>query len=228
MRETIACVSEAHGFDVEDVYLEKAAKAGELVNEKMVKILLRLSDLLDISRYRISDIVLNHNLTSLNETSRFHWISHFLTDQCRIDTRYKMTTIKSKGAGGPSMTKRIEERLVVTVDVLMSQTTATVPGKCKHVSCVELKAEPGKKTEIIVQCEQGNQCDGDGCNFLCKWFMCKNNYLTAELAALKEYLISIPKNFFAADVEIRIQVIENKRLSNETFDYLKQYVEKKP
>jgi len=226
MRETIAHISESHGFDVKDVYLEKAANAGELVNEKMVKILLRLSDLLDISRYRISDIVLNHNLTSLNETSRFHWISHFLADQCRIDTRYKVMTKRSDSTGGPSMTKRIEERLVVTVDVLMSQTTATEPSKCKHISRVKLETEPGKKTEIIVQCAQGDQCDGAECNFLCKWFMCKNNYLTAELAALKEYLINIPKNFFAANVEIRIQVIENKRLSNETFDYLKQYVEK--
>lgn len=224
MRETIACVSEAHGFDVEDVYLEKAAKVGEVVNEKMVKILLRLSDLLDISRYRISNIVLNHNLTSLNETSRFHWISHLLTDQCRIDTRYKV--VKSGGEVGAKMAKRIEEKLVLTVDVLMSQTTATEPGKCKHISRVELKAKPGEKTEIVVQCAQGERCDGAKCNFLCKWFMRKNDYLVAELAALKEYLISIQENFFAASVEIRIQVAENRRLSNETFDYLKQHVEK--
>jgi len=108
----------------------------------------------------------------------------------------------------------------------MSQTTATEPGKCKHISCAKLEAEPGKKTEIIVQCTQGDQCDGAECNFLCKWFMRKNNYLAAELAALKAYLVSIQENFFTPDVEIQIRVIENKRLSNETFDYLKQYVEK--
>ena len=55
--------------------------------------------------------------------------------------------------------------------------------------------------------------------------MCKNNYLTAELAALKEYLVGIEENFFAVSVEIHIRVTENKRLSNEAFDYLKQYVE---
>lgn len=225
MRETIARVSEAHGFDVEDVYLEKAAKAGELVNEKMVKILLRLSDLLDISRYRISNIVLNHNLTSLNETSRFHWISHLLTDQCHIDARYKLN---SGSAAGAKMAKRIEEKLVLTVDVLMSQTTVTKPNMCKHISCAELKAKPGEKTEIVAQCEQEKQCDNNNCNFLCKWFMSKNNYLTAELAALKKYLMSIEENFFAVSVEIRIQAIENKRLSNETFDYLKQYLERDP
>lgn len=64
------------------------------------------------------------------------------------------------------------------------------------------------------------------CNFLCKWFMRKNNYLAVELAALKAYLASIQENFFLADVEIQIRVIENTRLPNETFDYLKQYVEK--
>ena len=54
----------------------------------------------------------------------------------------------------------------------------------------------------------------------------KNNYLAVELAALKAYLASIQENFFLADVEIQIRVIENTRLPNETFDYLKQYVEK--
>lgn len=223
MRETIARISEAHGYDVEDVYLEKAAKVGEAVNEKLVKILLRLCDLLDMSRYRISKVVLNHNLTSLNETSRFHWISHLITDQCYIDVYYEM---KSGGAGNAKMMKRIEEKLILTVDVLMSQTTATEPDRCGNISRVKLDAEPGKKAKVVVQCTQGEQCDGSQCNFLCKWFMRKNNYLVSELATLKKYLESIPKNFFAADIEIQIRVIENTRLPNETFDYLNRYVEK--
>lgn len=223
MRETIARVSEAHGYDVEDVYLEKAAKVGEAVNEKLVKILLRLCDLLDMSRYRISKVVLNHNLTSLNETSRFHWISHLITDQCYIDAHYEM---KAGGAGSPKMMKRIVEKLILTVDVLMSQTTATTPDNCRNISRVRLEAEPGKKAEVVVQCTQGEQCDGTQCSFLCKWFMRKNNYLVAELAALKKYLESIPRNFFSADIEIQIRVIENTRLPNETFDYLNRYVEK--
>lgn len=221
-RETIARVCEAHGYDVADVYSEKAAGLGEAVNEKLVKILLRLCDLLDMSRYRISKIVLNHNLTSLNETSRFHWISHLITDQCRIEADYK---VKSGGGGSPRLMKRIEEKLILKVDVLMSQTTATKPNHCKNISHAELEAEPGKKTEVVVQCTQGEECDGAQCNFLCKWFMCKNYYLAAELAALKRYLESIPKNFFATDIEIQIRVVENTRLPNETFDYLNRYVE---
>ncbi len=219
MRETIARVSEAHGYNVEDVYLKKAVKKGELVNEKLIKILLRLSDLLDMSRYRISKVVLNHNLTSLNEVSRFHWISHLITDQCHIDAQYETQPDDKHKI-------KIKEKLVLTVEVLMSQTTATRPEHCQNISNVELKAELGKATKVTVQCTQGEQCKGNMCNFLCKWFMRKNNYLAVELAALKAYLASIQENFFLADVEIQIRVIENTRLPNETFDYLKQYVEK--
>lgn len=223
MRETIAQVSEAHCYDTEDVYLERAPKKEELINEKLIKILLRLSDLLDMSRYRISKIVLNHNLNSLNEVSRFHWISHLITDQCHIDARYR---IKLGDKQGIKMTKGIEEKLILTVDVLMSQTTATKAEYCQHISNVVLKAGPGEQTEVVVQCIQGERCKGDACNFLCKWFMRKNNYLAIELAALKAYLISIQENFFSSDIEIHVRAIENTRLTNETFDYLKQYVEK--
>lgn len=220
MRENIAQVSEAHCYDVEDVYLEKPAGEGK-INMRLIKILLRLSDLLDMSRYRISKVVLDHNLTSLNEVSRFHWISHLITDKCSIDTQYILKNKRKFGS------KRIEEKLTLTVDVLMLQTTATKADHCKHISGITLEAKPGGKTKVVVQCAQGKSCDGRKCNFLCKWFVRKNNYLVTELAALKEYLTSIRENFYTADIDMCIQVVENKNLSNEIFDYLKKYVDVK-
>ena len=87
-REFIARVSEAHGYSTLDVYGAKSAGKAELINEKQIKILLRLSDLLDMSRYRVSDVVLNHNLSNLGKISRFHWISHLITDGCDITAEY--------------------------------------------------------------------------------------------------------------------------------------------
>ena len=55
--------------------------------------------------------------------------------------------------------------------------------------------------------------------------MKKNNYLMEELAALKEYLTNIKENFYTPEVEICINVIANTNVPNETFDYLKEYIE---
>ena len=223
MRETIARVSEAHGFAAEDVYAEKAAKKGALIDEKLIKILLRLSDLLDMSRYRISKVVLDHNLTSLNETSRFHWISHLITDQCDINATCEATPgVRRK----KKLPKPIKEKLVLTVDVLMSQTTKRKPIYCEHISCIELKGKSGKQVWVNIRCDPGKRCDGSKCNFLCKWFMRKNNYLVEELASLKGYLARIQVGLFSTDIEIQIRAIENTSLPGKVFDYLGEYVEK--
>ena len=95
MREHIAQVSHSHGYDTTDVYYGKAAGSTALVNTKFTKILLRLSDLLDMSRYRISRVILDHNLKSIDTVSRFHWISHLITDGFDLEAKYQYIESKN-------------------------------------------------------------------------------------------------------------------------------------
>lgn len=88
LREIVAEVSEAHGYNVNDIYKIKSTASSKLWSQKFIKIILRLSDLLDMSNYRVSALVLNHNLDNMGDTSRFHWLSHLITKGYEIETDY--------------------------------------------------------------------------------------------------------------------------------------------
>ena len=227
-REFIARVSEAHGYDTPDIYSVKSIGRKALINEKFIKIILRLSDLSDMSRYRISDIILKHNLANLNEVSRFHWISHLITDACHVSVNH---LLRSKTGGSKSFLHQgaIVETLEVTVDVRMSQTTAVKGMKCKHVSnsSWHTAGSGEKEPKMVITCDQGKCCSSSQCIFLCKWFALKNEYLLKELAALKTYLNSVPDYFFASEAKVNVKVISNTDISNDIFDYLRAYVDSK-
>lgn len=226
MREFIARVSEAHGYDAADVYNVKGKGTSELVNEKFLKIILRLSDLMDMSRYRISDVILKHNLSKLGGITRFHWISHLITDGCRISVEYPRTADQRSKTDSKTILKNgcIAEKVILTVDVLMSQTTPiSTSTKCKHIA-KSMLCEEDDRTTICLLCEKDRVCKNEPCSFLCRWFVLKNDYLLEELAQLKQYLNNIPDAFFYSDVEIRVRVISDRAIPNDTFDYLRDYV----
>ena len=77
--------------------------------------------------------------------------------------------------------------------------------------------------KIRLKC--GEKCDSEKCNFLCKWFTKKNEYLFAELDALKTYLNSIPDKYFKTEIEVVIETKEKNILSEKQFTLLKKYVD---
>ena len=56
LREIVAEVSEAHGYNIADIYYKKSSAQNQNWSEKYTKILLRLADLLDMSNYRVSSV----------------------------------------------------------------------------------------------------------------------------------------------------------------------------
>ena len=224
MREQIAQVSQSHGYDTVDVYYGKASGSTALVNTKFTKILLRLSDLLDMSRYRISRVILDHNLKSIDTVSRFHWISHLITDSFDLESKYQY--IESTNSGESCMRKGgIIEKVILTINVLMSQTTeVTNSNRCKHVNSCTLATSEQDGIHIDIACNKGSICNNSKCNFLCKWFVLKNQYLLEELSILKDYLNRISDNFYSSEFEIHIRVISNTDIPNDVFDHLREYV----
>lgn len=223
-RELIARVSERHGYDTSDVYWLKSSGKDELISEKMVSILLRLSDLLDISRYRISKLILNHNLKNLNNVSRFHWLSHLITEGYTLKTEYNLSDFDDPNHLKTFLKEdSITEKLVLTVNVLMSQNTITrVKKNCKFVDKVTMDGQ-----SLIYTLDTNNVCSSTHCNFMCKWFSAKNEYLIEELAVLKKYLNSVVDNYFNFEISIVVRPIRMTNITNEEFDYLIQYLENK-
>lgn len=224
MREQIAQVSQSHGYDTADVYYGKSSGSTDLLNTKSTKILLRLSDLLDMSRYRISRVILEHNLKSIDPFSRFHWISHLITDDFDLKSKYQYLESPSKDKscirkGG------IIEKVILTINVSMSQTTEVEnPNRCMYVGNCTFETSDQEGVCVDISCDKESVCNNPKCNFLCKWFTLKNKYLLEELSVLKDYLNSIGDNFYTSEFEIRIRVISNTNIPNDVFDHLREYV----
>lgn len=228
MRELIARVAVGHGRNLQEIYYKKSEGRETLISEKYDTILLRLSDLLDMSRYRISKVIFDHNLHNINPVSRFHWISHLLTDGYSLQVTYGMSSDINSNTECYIERKRINEKITLTVDVLMSQTTVVSNSKkCQSISSSQFEKNSSSNTAIVLKCDQGARCENDQCNFLCKWFTNKNDYLIDEVAALQTYLNSLDSNFYATEIEIRINVLRNDKIPNETFDYLREFIEQK-
>ncbi len=217
VRDIVADVSEAHGYNVNEVYKIKSKASTKIWSLKYTKIILRLADLLDMSNYRVSKLILDHNLDNMGETSRFHWLSHLVTRGYVIKTEYYLDDKITKHF---LEEKSIFEKITLTIDVDLPQITGEKRGDC---NCMNLNAVKG--TTISLQC--GKKCDSDKCNFLCKWFVKKNEYLFMELTALQEYLNNSPDNYFKSIIELKIRSSDKNFLSPKQFTLLKKYVEGK-
>lgn len=215
LREIVAEVSEAHGYNVNEIYKIKSTASSKLWSQKFTKIILRLADLLDMSNYRVSALVLNHNLDNMGETSRFHWLSHLVTIGYKIESEYCLDETKKK-----NFLERhsIIEKIILKVDVALPQMTHEKTSGCKLMNLEKID-----KNTIYVQC--GNVCTSDKCNFLCKWFAQKNEYLFLELSSLQEYLESLPDNYFKPQIEVVVHSSDKNMLSPKQFTLLKKYVD---
>lgn len=218
LREFVAEVSEAHQADARDIYFTKSSAAKKMISLKFDKILLRLADLLDMSNCRISRPILYHNLNQMSEESAFHWISHLLTQGYELKTEYIIE--EGRGCLTP---KSIVEKLVLTVIVDMSQMSkCQCENPCKYMK-IENIDDDGFELIIGKGCENGKE----DCNFLCKWFSRKNQYLMQELFALEEYLNRVPDNYFGEKVSVCIKIANRTCLDEKQFGILDQYLFRK-
>lgn len=215
LREIVAEVSEAHGYNVADIYYRKSSAHNQNWSEKYTKILLRLADLLDMSNYRVSRVILNHNINNMGDISRFHWLSHMITKGYKIDVKYDF---KNKITSNYLSKESIVETIQLIVNVDLPQFTNVKSSACKEMNLIETTEE-----EIILEC--GTECQNKGCNFLCKWFSTKNNYLFTELEALRNYLNAVPDNYFDTRIEVVVKTSDKSILDSEQFSYLAEFVD---
>lgn len=216
LRDIVAEVSEGHGYPANEIYLKKSVASHNLVSKKFTQIILRFADLLDMSNYRVSNTILNHNINNMSSVSAFHWLSHLLTQGYEIRTDY--VRIEKEKIGLKSFLDKgsIEEKLIIKVFVCLSQLTKEdIKHKCKKMN-LNLVSDKG----IVLNC--GEECSNADCNFLCKWFMIKNTYLFEELKALSDYLNSLPDNYFKSKIEVQIEIVEKTNISEEQFSIIRE------
>lgn len=221
VRESVAQISEGHMLDTRYIYFLKGDAKNKLISYKFDKILLRFADLLDMSQYRVSKPILNHNLDNISDVSAFHWVSHLLTEG------YELTSQYEKNPGKKNLVPdSIIEEVTLSVFVKLSQLSRRSSSeKCKYGKLDEATLKD-RSFEIVMKNDDTELCNREQCNFLCRWFNKKNAYLVQEMQALEEYLNRVPaeERFYKTKIRIKVVVSNPTELSDKQFEVLEKQI----
>jgi len=223
IRGIVSAVSEAHNYNPNDVYGLKSTAKSDVVSEKYMMILLRIADLLDISKDRVSLNILRHNIKNMPEISQYHWVTHAAIDRFQISSTYEFIKHKLKEKDD-FITQLKKQNLMetITVEIFLNSSNLT---KVKSLNCENAKATLTKASDgIIIELGKGEKCDPEQCNFLCKWMLKKNEYLLKELNALQLYLDRNANNIFTTKINIKINFSEATPLLGDHFDIVSKQI----
>lgn len=212
----VAKVSESHGYDVTDVYGRKSRAKDETISLKFLMILIRMADLLDVANDRVNYHLLRQNLKYLSKTSRFHWISHLVTDTIVLDVDYNVEDETDMG------NKPIKE--VINLELYLNfkqMTVAEKPMKCE--GCKLVKTD--KEDRLLIKIMDGEKCGEEDCPVLCCWMMKKHEWLVKELIALNDYLYSVNNSLYKTNINFIICYRDDMKLDADMFDSVQDYLD---
>lgn len=225
----VAKVSESHGYDVDDVYGLKSKAKEDTVSLKYMMILIRMADLLDVANDRVNYHLLRQNLKHLSPTSRFHWISHLVTDKVELRTEYQVNDSyiaekKNKRSGKKQPEKMKPIREIINLDLVLNFKQLTAYSNdtpCNFCKCAMMD----DYMRIGIYSGHSHvQCPLKDCPVLCKWMVKKHEWLIHELVALNDYLYSVNDYLFDTRINFNIHYKNEMKLDADMFDEIKKYI----
>ncbi len=225
VKDIVAEISQAHGYDVDEIYKIKSNAKESIVSEKYIKILLRIGDLLDMSSNRISNAILDNSQNSMSATTRFHWLSHKAISNVDIQVNYDAEDKKEKNnkdswIGPGSIIENVSFVIHLDVKHLIGTQSSQ---NCKLnflISGNDDELKPYFNIDI------GSSSTCSECNFMCKWMKIKNDYLYKELDALQLYLNRSEANLFKTNIGVKYEFNKGaRRLRNSEYENVLKYIE---
>lgn len=220
--ELVAKVSESHGYDVKSVYGIKSAAKEELYSLKYMMILIRLADLMDITSSRVNYILLKENFKYMGETSRFHWISHYLTDSASLTPKYSIKT-ETDGLFNRPIIEDLVLELNMTLDCRQHRKKS---GTC-HGWSVSFRNVSGERFLYLTPPSSSSAsipCKEKKCDSMCYWVWLKNKYLFKELQELQHYLDQVNSSLVETRISIVVGLTNKASLNKELYDDVLSYV----
>lgn len=237
--EIIATISDSHGWDIVDVYGIKSNAKEELVSLKYMMILIRLADLLDLANDRIDYFLLKQNRSQMSPVSRYHWISHLITDRYELDVDFDVS--KGKKLTDCPIHENIHLDIFLNAEILYQERNNR--GPCRGIRpSIGLRKQnrfPDKGLErnclefqvgIDDSLCDSNHCKIHGdkrlCPFICLWMSDKHWWLFSELGKLKHYLNSVNSKLIKSNIDVRFFFDNCRKLDSEFFDDVKSHLTK--
>lgn len=212
-------VSESHGADVYEIYGPKSNAKDDVVSLKYLMLLIRLADLQDVANDRVNYYLLRQNLKNLSLTSRFHWISHLITDKIELETQYRTLPTKEE--------EEMPEQIIIeTINLNLFLNFKQQIEVSEHLQCrgCQCHYEPDViRIEIKGEEKPIYRCGGR-CSILCYWMMKKHEYFINELVALKDYLNSVNNSLIKSEINFNIHYANEMKLDPDMFAYIQDYL----
>lgn len=214
-RRIVAEISKGHCIERKDVYGLKSRAKEDVVSEKYLMIILRLADLMDMSKDRVSINILKQSIRNMPKESQFQWISHLAIDKCTIETEFDLKKILNDEKRGKL---EIAENVVYTIYLNTRVLTSLVEVKCDKGICCDVKNKESIEIEITPEIEPENKSCSN-CNFISKWMITKNSYLFDELISLQTYLDrNSKKSVFKTSFKVILNMSNTDKLPSEFID----------
>lgn len=209
--QLVADISVAHSYDAKNVYKVKSSAKSDLFDTKYLMIILRLADLLDMSRERISTKFLKQNIKYMSPYSKYHWVSHMSINHCHLESDFKPAAQVEDG------NISINEIITVKVSLNTSQLSRVDKHSCSN--WYSSFAKDNKTIEIYIKDNNGlSNKTCESCSVSCKWFVKKQWWLFNELFELQRYLGRNNNNIFKTSFKVELIFDSTDTLPQEYLD----------
>lgn len=229
MISTIAHVGESHGYDISDVYGLTSRAQHDTISEKYIMMVIRLADLHDVANDRINYHLLQQNVWHMNEYSRFHWISHLVTDSIRLIPEYSIYFQPIEHNNKIDIQQHLIETLKFEL-YLNVKCLSPIPQsdnfiKCSGITDIEMLNSSETTTGCFTFRIGSGVCKNNSCPTICRWTMKKHAWLVKELEALNYYLNSINQGMIRTRIELNIKFKDEFNLEQDLYDDVINFLE---
>lgn len=229
MTSAIAHVGESHGYDIRDVYGLKSEARHDSISLKYIMMVIRLADLHDVANDRINYHLLRQNVEHMDEDSRFHWISHLITDSIRLIPDYsvyfKVIDNEDKFDIQQYIIETLKFELHINVKCLSPIPQQNGFCKCTGVSDIKMTSSDETNAGYFSVKIGTGACTNDKCPTICRWIMKKHKWMVKELEALNAYLNSLNQGMIRSRIELNIIFKDELDLEQDLYDDVMKYLE---
>lgn len=217
-KKYISEVSCNHMKETVDVYglQNKQLFRNTYIDIRKISIWLRLLDLTDITKYRVTQEVFDRYFDRMGIVSRFHWVKHLCVDDLKIRVEHEKNNTLDFNLG----------KINVTIQVIMNyippneKTQKKCNENCYCYKFIE-KTEEYNNTETKKYFRNIKEIKKKYCDLQCAFFN-EFKYFDDELEAINNYA-----KLYQEDIKFKIEYILNKETERNDFIVLTNYNDKK-
>ena len=187
-------------------------------DKKILKIILRLANCIDTTNSENCALAF-FNSDNLEGKDKFDFISQMLTDSMSLESEYSCNKADDLNKSDYS----IFEKIKVKANVLFDK-QGKVKEHCKFANQFNCVIDTDIKTNLPKATISLTKQNCKECNFMCKWFMTKNEDLIKELIAFNDFLDGDKTKLYKTKIDFVVSSVSTNDLKNKAFKDFINYI----